>query len=382
MATVRKFTFDTHFDDPHSGRPTLGQALAGDGGASTGRSSMPPPPPEPEPEPDPEPEDLGPPLVYTEEDMEIAREEAYVAGHTAALDDASVQAENAVAEAMVEAGHALRRLGQGVVEAHEAYGDLAARVAAEICRTLLPVTAEEYALAEISALVRTLLPNLIGQPRLIVRAHPEVRGALHRALTLTAEQAGFEGRLTVIGDETLTLSDCRLEWPDGGAERNTTRLWADIDALLERNVPLFRRGEALEVEEEEPEPEPTPEPENVWPEDVDTAAHYRWVPPSPVPDAAAKAEAEVEIVAPETSEAPEPPTDTPPEEAVDDTRRTADTATPPEDGETPEEDDVPEHEDDANVLGDQDMSRESPDEPEAPDGDPEIETVRRVERDG
>lgn len=293
MATVRKFTFDTRFDEAEQARPTLGQTLAGDGyGGPAFQETSPgqqPPPPDPaampdspaEPEPEPEPEDLGPPLVYTEEDMEIAREEAFVAGHTAALDEASVAAEQAASEALGQAAAALKQMAENVETAHAGYGDLAGRVATEICRRLLPETGEEYAAREISALVQALLPNLIGQPRLIARTHPDLRETIQGALGRACEQIGFEGRLTVIPDSAMQLSDCRIEWSDGGAERNTSRLWDEIDALLERNLPLFRRGDALELPEDEAEDDTPPEPEaeDVWPEDIDPAAW--WTPPAP-----------------------------------------------------------------------------------------------------
>ena len=47
-------------------------------------------------------------------------------------------------------------------------------------------------------------------------------------------RTGFEGKLVYLGDDTMGASDVRLEWADGGAERNCERQWEEIDALIAR----------------------------------------------------------------------------------------------------------------------------------------------------
>jgi flagellar assembly protein FliH len=49
-----------------------------------------------------------------------------------------------------------------------------------------------------------------------------------------AEAAGYEGRIVLLVDETIPDGDVRVEWADGGAERDSARLWRDVDAALKR----------------------------------------------------------------------------------------------------------------------------------------------------
>lgn len=256
--TIRKFTFDVRFDDDDGYvRPTAAPV-----------PSMPMEEPEPEPEPD---EPAGPPLLYTDEDLEIAREEAYVQGHTAALNEAAKGLERALAEAVEACGRGFAMLQPALEDTQDEVGDLAVQVAAEICRKMLPHAPEELVGAEVSALVRALMPELAGQPRVVVKIAPEMVERLRPLLQDIAERAGFEGRLVVLDEPGLDPGDARVEWADGGAERNTSRLWKAVDALIERNIPRFSRGEALELPDDTPaEPEP---PEDVWP-DLDTAAWH------------------------------------------------------------------------------------------------------------
>lgn len=273
MTTVRKFTFDVSFDD-----------LAPDSD-SADRAAQPAPEPEPEPADAPESEgdaeDDTPQPAYTEEDIELAREEGYVAGHTAALDEVAVKNEQALIEAVQRCAAGLEALAPAIERGTEEVSELAAHVAVDVCRKLLPHCAEDYAAGEIIALVRALLPNLVGQPRLLVKVAPALVEPVRRTLVDLPAHTGFEGRILVVEDPALNGSDVRVEWPDGGAERNTTRLWDEIDALIERNIPRFARGEAVEVPEAERANEDAAEdaavPEDVWPE-VDPAAY--WVPPA------------------------------------------------------------------------------------------------------
>lgn len=275
MASVRKFTFDLRFDDPESGAPIpAGQARA------ERTIAAPPPPPPPPPEPEPE-VPAGPALIYSEEDMEIAREEAYVAGHMRALEEAQAATEQAVAGALMSCRDALTELQPVLSQKQQEMSELAAHVAAEICRKLLPSTSENYAIQEICALVRSLMPSLIGQPRLLVRVHADLVNNIREPLENIAFKAGFEGKVVILEGDAMALSDARIEWPDGGAERNTSRLWDDIDALITRNIPHFNRDEALEIpDDDKPDASSLSQELTPWPVLEQDEASW-WSPPSP-----------------------------------------------------------------------------------------------------
>ena len=40
--------------------------------------------------------------------------------------------------------------------------------------------------------------------------------------------------MVLFGDDQFSETDCRVEWADGGAERNLGELWRRIDAAIER----------------------------------------------------------------------------------------------------------------------------------------------------
>ena len=40
--------------------------------------------------------------------------------------------------------------------------------------------------------------------------------------------------MVLLSDDGLGISDCRIEWADGGAERNVERIWKDVEELVSR----------------------------------------------------------------------------------------------------------------------------------------------------
>ena len=51
-----------------------------------------------------------------------------------------------------------------------------------------------------------------------------------------ARMRGFEGRLVVTPDEAMAPGDCRIEWADGGVNRDEAATLSAIDELVARYV--------------------------------------------------------------------------------------------------------------------------------------------------
>ena len=57
--------------------------------------------------------------------------------------------------------------------------------------------------------------------------------ALQERLTQLSASSGFEGRVVLIGDDAMGESDCRVEWADGGVEREAGRIWRAVEEALD-----------------------------------------------------------------------------------------------------------------------------------------------------
>ena len=100
--------------------------------------------------------------------------------------------------------------------------------------------------AEIEALIAECLASLDAVPHLVVRCHPELAEDVKEIAQARIATSGFNGRLVVLGDPDLALSDARLEWADGGVVRDTASLEAEIDNRIEQFLAV-RRGRTDET---------------------------------------------------------------------------------------------------------------------------------------
>ena len=89
-------------------------------------------------------------------------------------------------------------------------------------------------------------------------------------------QSGYEGKIVLIAEEALLPGDARVEWADGGAERDSARLWRQIDEIVAR-ASLFGAtpaqatpaqatpAQATTVQAASADPDPRPETASVPP---------------------------------------------------------------------------------------------------------------------
>lgn len=291
-SAARKFTFDVYFDELEEAapQPTLADLLVTEKANNTEQESVLEESGTEEPT---EPEEP-PPVMYSEEDYNRAKEEAYVAGHAAALQETAESMDRLIAIDLEACSEALKTLFSKAENVSEEAASLIVRVTQEVCKKLLPHTADDYAITEITSMMQSLLPELLGQSRVLIKVNPHVAEKLEGHLKTVADKLGFEGRLVVIGDPSILPADTLVEWSDGGAERNTAQLWSEVDALIERNIPLFRRCDALDpgqfsLQTEQSAKEPGDHSvEDIWP-DIDAHAWYTppasvTVPEAPPPD--------------------------------------------------------------------------------------------------
>ena len=107
-----------------------------------------------------------------------------------------------------------------------------------VLRTLLaklyPVLAERHGLSEIEALLRDCLARLSDEPRIVVRVADSLYDALDGRLGDLAKQSGFEGKFVLLSEPELPHGDLRVEWADGGAERDTSGTIAEVNEILDR----------------------------------------------------------------------------------------------------------------------------------------------------
>lgn len=212
MAQIRKFLFETDFDQPS--RPAKAQAAP----EKAQKPKEPPPP------------------SYGEEDLAAARREGFEAGRAEALREAEESAARRLADAGEQLAAGLAGLRQRQEAANAALAADAMNVALAAVRKMLPELARRHGLEEVTAVLRECVARLTPEARVLVRVHPELAAPLRETVEPLRLRSGFSGALEVTEDETVAPGDCRVDWDDGGAERDSEKLWRDIEAIIRRHM--------------------------------------------------------------------------------------------------------------------------------------------------
>jgi len=108
----------------------------------------------------------------------------------------------------------------------------AVSLASTIARKLAGHLVALYPAGEIEALISECLASLDGVPHLVIRCAPELADQVRDIAQTRITTSGFSGRLIVMGDPDRPIGDARLEWVDGGLERNQATLAEEIDRRI------------------------------------------------------------------------------------------------------------------------------------------------------
>ena len=173
---------------------------------------------------------------FTQSDLDAAREEGHIAGHTAALEEAETAREHYIADAVNLIAQGLDGLQENQDAANKQTADFAMRMVFGVVQRLLPDYTHHYAVDNMETFVRRVLPLAIGEPSLTVRAHAMIAPDLELRLKEVFTRTAFQGSYAVIPDYELQPGDCKLEWDGGGADRDEGRIWAEIREVVAGNI--------------------------------------------------------------------------------------------------------------------------------------------------
>jgi flagellar assembly protein FliH len=98
---------------------------------------------------------------------------------------------------------------------------------------------------EVENALREAMHQAIGEPRIILRAAPDVVAALEDRVSAIAHEEGYDGRLMLAADPAIKGGDCRIEWRGGGSERSEAVIENAISGLIARhfsNLPKDSKG--------------------------------------------------------------------------------------------------------------------------------------------
>ncbi len=173
-------------------------------------------------------------------------EERLAAAQTAAADAAEAAARQAMAATIEHRlAAAMERLGHDLAAAQAAFAEhLRARATASrelalaLAGVLVPRALEQAPLADLEAMLTTLLPKLEALPALRLRLPPALLPLAEPRLRRLIERAGYQGDLQLVADPELGPGDAKLIWQDGMACRDLAALERELQPLIDAWWPV------------------------------------------------------------------------------------------------------------------------------------------------
>ncbi len=186
-----------------------------------------------------------PTITLGEHEMKLAEVEtaAHRRGYADAQNDAAVAAGRRIAEALERIATSF---GQATTELRTIEARLeseAVEVAVAVARKLASALIGREPFAEIAALASGCFRELVASPHIVIRVNDALYAEAREKLDEIARAHGFEGRLVVLGEPSVAMSDCRIEWADGGINRDIAATDTAIGEAVARYVSA-RRGSA------------------------------------------------------------------------------------------------------------------------------------------
>lgn len=177
-------------------------------------------------------EDLPP--LFTEEQLEAAKKEAYANGRLEAKREADRSREQAIAALLKTLSLSIHPLIAAESERAAQFEVESVRLSLSLFQKVFPALNARHGLKEIEFVIRSVLEGRRGQAEIIIEVHPDYADAIRDHVNDLTKDTHGVGHCTIKDNAALGASDCRLSWGTGGGSRNAERLATQIAAQIEQ----------------------------------------------------------------------------------------------------------------------------------------------------
>jgi flagellar biosynthesis/type III secretory pathway protein FliH len=177
----------------------------------------------------PEPEVIAP--TFSIGELTEAREAAWQDGHAVGLQEAAAESAASIRRAMEHIATQLSEERDVVAVRAEQHAKTIAQLLLDSLAAAFPELCARHGDDEVRAIIRIVMPGLIQEPAITVRAHPRTIAAV--AQEIAHADPELAARITTIECDAMAPGDVRVTWHNGAAIRDAAKLWHDVaEALL------------------------------------------------------------------------------------------------------------------------------------------------------
>lgn len=174
-----------------------------------------------------------PEKYFTEQDIQAAHDEGFRDGFHQGAAEAATSGNMASAEIINQLYRELEILVEGEIQRVRLAQEIALRTAVAGLKKIWPQVVKQLGQEMIETTIRQSMEANPEETRIVVRVHDTMLDPVIDRLPQLQAQQAFAGKVILLADQGVQLGDCKVEWADGGLERLSRTLSAQIDHALE-----------------------------------------------------------------------------------------------------------------------------------------------------
>jgi flagellar assembly protein FliH len=163
-------------------------------------------------------------------------QEAAASGYGRGFAAAKAEAEQLAAATLERIATTLEDVKRGLGGVEARLETEAVDVAVAVAKKLAAALIEREPLAEISALAMDCFRHLVTAPHVVVRVNDAQHASVGKPIEEMVRARGLVSHLVVLAEPEIQTGDCRIEWADGGVNRDRSATEAAIDEAVSRYV--------------------------------------------------------------------------------------------------------------------------------------------------
>ena len=171
---------------------------------------------------------------YTQEELDSAVTSAEERGYEKGFNAASDEKEKQQTELLENINNRLMTLLAEVDKKSQDIEQGALQFALDLVKKLFPSLEKQHAVAEVQKFLKDNFSAFSHEDSLSFSFNPEMIESIASKIGKLAEKNDFEGKISIHKNDNLGLSECRVEWKNGGVERSPENILNKVEALLDK----------------------------------------------------------------------------------------------------------------------------------------------------
>ncbi len=171
---------------------------------------------------------------YNQDELDTAVGAAELKGYERGKNEAMSSLEKTQQEILQQMLLSLQELVNEQKHLSQEVETSAMQIAIQAINKILPTLEHDVAKKEVEAFLSGNFGNFCKETNLSFSFHPDMAIQIAPLLSKLADKNDFEGKISVHKDINLGLSDCRVEWKNGGVERSSGKIIDKIKGLISK----------------------------------------------------------------------------------------------------------------------------------------------------